>query len=460
MTAAITAGGIVLLAGLATPAAALPFNWQPAAAPPAEISQPTIMQRRARSPRAVRTTRSKEKTITTAAESTKDLPARVKEPVHIVVSIDKQQLTLYSGAQPIAHSRVSTGTASHPTPTGVFSIIQKNRWHRSNLYNDAPMFYMQRITWSGVAMHQGIVPNHPASHGCIRLPEAFARQLWGITKLGARVIVTRGDAAPVAFAHPRLFTYKQLDPVVEEQWEQAASEGSSTDLVRQAYRALEGAQAFSKPGETATDASRPGEQAFNAAARAEQREPAAPPASSADVVRSAYNSFDLIDYRRGKSRAIAMPVPTPKPTEVVRPSLKPGPVSVFISRKEGRVFVRKGFEPVFDAPVMIERPDQPLGTHVFTALAFNDDNTTLRWTVTTVPTSGAMTYTKRKNGEPAQAPAGPPSSAAGALDRITIPQGALDRISGLVSAGASLVISDKGLGPETGLGTDFIVLTR
>ena len=108
-----------------------------------------------------------------------------------------KHLTLYSDGQPIAHSRVSTGVPGHATPTGVFSVIQKDRWHRSNIYNNAPMYYMQRITWSGVAMHQGVVPSGPASHGCIRLPEAFARQMWGITKLGARVIVTRGDVTPV-----------------------------------------------------------------------------------------------------------------------------------------------------------------------------------------------------------------------------------------------------------------------
>ena len=118
-------------------------------------------------------------------------------------------MTLYSDGQPIAHSRVSTGTPSHPTPTGVFSVIQKDRWHRSNLYDDAPMFYMQRITWSGVAMHQGIVPNHPASHGCIRLPEAFAKQLWGVTRLGVRVIVTRGEVTPAPISNARLFTLKR-----------------------------------------------------------------------------------------------------------------------------------------------------------------------------------------------------------------------------------------------------------
>ena len=207
LSAAVTAGaGIALLAGLSTPAAAVPFGWWSA---PPQASQPRYYQprqarpsRSARSPSAT-TTRSEEPAVKkekkpATTETAEALPAKAKEPLQVVISIDKQQLTLYSGSQPIAHSRVSTGTASHPTPQGVFSVIQKDRWHRSNIYNNAPMFYMQRITWSGVAMHQGVVPNHPASHGCIRLPEAFAKQLWGTTKLGARVIISRGNVVPVA----------------------------------------------------------------------------------------------------------------------------------------------------------------------------------------------------------------------------------------------------------------------
>jgi lipoprotein-anchoring transpeptidase ErfK/SrfK len=113
--------------------------------------------------------------------------------LHIVISIKKQQLTLYAGGVPVAHSRVSTGVPGHPTPQGVFSILEKRIYHESNIYSSAPMPYMQRITWSGVAMHQGVVPNHPASHGCIRLPPDFARRLWGITRVGARVIIAQDD---------------------------------------------------------------------------------------------------------------------------------------------------------------------------------------------------------------------------------------------------------------------------
>ena len=144
--------------------------------------------------------------------------------------------------------------------------------------------------------------------------------------------------------------------------------------------------------------------------------------------------------------------------------LKPGPVSVFISRKEGKLFVRKGFEPVFDVPVTFEQPDQPLGTHVFTALAFNDDNTTLRWNVMSMPGAGSAPVKPVKKAEKGKkvevAATMPTSNATDALNRVTIPQDAIDRISRLMSPGASLIISDKGISGETGKGTDFIVLTR
>ena len=171
----------------------------------------TAPDRRAREPSGI-ITASREKTAAKEKESAQDLAPKAKGLLSVIISINKQQLTLYSDGQPIAHSRVSTGVPGRDTPTGVFSVIQKDRWHRSNLYGDAPMWFMQRITWSGVAMHQGIVPNQPASHGCIRLPEAFARQMWGITKLGVRVIIAHSEVTPVAISHARLFTLKREKP--------------------------------------------------------------------------------------------------------------------------------------------------------------------------------------------------------------------------------------------------------
>ena len=119
-----------------------------------------------------------------------------KGPLQIVVSIDSQRVALFANGERVAEGPVSTGVPGHPTPLGVFSVIQKDRHHRSNIYSGAPMPFMQRITWSGIALHEGALPGHPASHGCIRLSYDFARKLWPTTKLGARVIVARTELAP------------------------------------------------------------------------------------------------------------------------------------------------------------------------------------------------------------------------------------------------------------------------
>jgi lipoprotein-anchoring transpeptidase ErfK/SrfK len=373
---------------------------------------------------------SREKHPAKAKPGAEDVATKAKGVLSVVISIDRQQLTLYSDGHPIARSRVSTGVPGHPTPTGVFSVIQKDRWHRSNLYYNAPMYFMQRITWSGVAMHQGVVPNSPASHGCIRLPESFARQMWGITKLGMRVIIARSDVTPVAISNERLFTIKR-----EPAEPKGEAQANLPETVGGTANAFELAQLSA--------AKRDG-RAFNTAS---------------DVSKPLSPALDAMAFALGTPRETTGP--ELKPVEP-RP-LKPGPISVFISRKEGKLFVRKGFEPLFDVPVTFEEPDRPLGTHVFTALALNDDNTTLRWNVVSMPGTGpapAKKPAKGKHVEPAVAPTQSASNATEALGRVTIPPDALERISELMSPGASLIISDKGLGPETGKGTDFIVLTR
>ena len=128
--------------------------------------------------------------------------------LHIIVSIDKQRATLFADGAAVSQARrFPRAPPSHPTPMGVFTVIQKNRHHVSNLY-DAPMPYMQRITWSGSALHEGPLPGYPASHGCVRLTTSFAQLLWKATKMGARVIVTRPEVAPLEFDHARLFVPK------------------------------------------------------------------------------------------------------------------------------------------------------------------------------------------------------------------------------------------------------------
>ena len=154
-----------------------------------------------------------------------------KQPVYIVVSLSDQHASIYDADGLVTRTRVSTGQAGHRTPTGVFSVIGKERWHRSNIYSGAPMPFMQRITWSGVAMHAGVVPGYPASHGCIRLPAGFAPQLFGMTRMGARVVVTPRDVQPVAFSHDLLPLPKmQPPPAMPAGSQQAAAPAGSVEL--------------------------------------------------------------------------------------------------------------------------------------------------------------------------------------------------------------------------------------
>ena len=117
------------------------------------------------------------------------------EPVSIVISMPDQKAYVYRGDLLIAASTVSTGKDGKDTPLGVFPILQKSEKHKSNLYDSAPMPFMQRLTWDGVAIHAGMNPGFPASHGCIRVPTEFARRLFAITARGTPVLVTDATAA-------------------------------------------------------------------------------------------------------------------------------------------------------------------------------------------------------------------------------------------------------------------------
>jgi lipoprotein-anchoring transpeptidase ErfK/SrfK len=127
------------------------------------------------------------------------------QPMILVVSLGKQKVDIYRGTTLITSSQVSTGMPGHATKAGVFSILEKQRYHHSNIYSGAPMPWMNRITWSGTALHAGVVPGYPASHGCIRLPFSFAPKLFQITTVGDNVVVTRDRLAPQPIEHPALF---------------------------------------------------------------------------------------------------------------------------------------------------------------------------------------------------------------------------------------------------------------
>jgi lipoprotein-anchoring transpeptidase ErfK/SrfK len=418
---------------VASPAAAYE-NWF--ARPPGSIMQPepsAAVRTDSRNAPARRLAKHKEMTRKLSAEK-KTLEKLPPGPLMAVISIKKQQLTLYAGGHPIAHSPVSTGVPGHPTPQGVFSVLEKQIYHESNIYSAAPMPFMQRVTWSGVAMHQGVVPGHPASHGCIRLPAEFARRLWGITKVGARVIIAQDDVALSEISNKRLFA------------------------------ALPQTTAEAQPGKVRF--------ATNAAMSD------APLRDAGNDEAHVEGAIDrMVQTGMAEAEAYATDAPPrlfEKPALVAvakDPMLRPGPISVYISRKLGQLFVRKGLTEVFDAPVTIARPDAPLGTHVFTALESHDDGT-MRWNVASLPidrtvTPGKYLMTRTASGEKLRkelvAPTyevvqpGDPNAA---LERITIPQDALARINALITPGATLIVSDLGMSQETGRGTDFIVLTR
>lgn len=122
--------------------------------------------------------------------------------VAIIVSLPEQRVHVYRNGVRIAVSTCSTGKEGHETPTGVFTILKKDRHHKSSTYSDAPMPNMNRLTWDGIALHAGKLPGYPASHGCVRLPMAFSDKLFGITHLGTPVIIAGGHSDPWQLTHP------------------------------------------------------------------------------------------------------------------------------------------------------------------------------------------------------------------------------------------------------------------
>lgn len=132
-------------------------------------------------------------------------------PIVLVVSLDEQRAYVYRNGMAIGVSTISSGKEGKDTPTGVFTILQKNKDHRSNLYNNAPMPWMQRLTWDGIALHGGALPGYPASHGCVRLPHAFAEKLFAETRTGDTVVVASAKAGNASLVYPAV-----LAPVAKD----------------------------------------------------------------------------------------------------------------------------------------------------------------------------------------------------------------------------------------------------
>lgn len=412
-------------------------------------------------------------------------------PLVIAVSLSSQRVKVYDSNGLFAESPVSTGTRSHPTPAGVFSIIQKNRHHVSNLYY-APMPYMQRITWSGVALHTGALPGYAASHGCIRLPNEFAARLWTWTRMGTRVIVSHGEVSPKDIDHAKLVARMMPAQTISA----APAAGTSVGLtsaavrdVRAQVRTADASDIIAKMQGKLSDASpataggKPVELPDTpaTAAQAELKNvgidsagdgPAQPTvANTAEAGKPAKaTAAEAAPETIAKPADIAAPV---APAESAKPIVAAKPraqahVAVFISRKDRKLYIRQGYEPVFDMPIEITDLERPLGTHVFTARNQGKDAQALNWSVVSIPQpvravdpKAARSNAKAKaKATPVAAPVLPMPSAAEALDRIVIPAEAQEKIASLMAPGGSVLISDHGMGWETGRGTDFIVPIR
>jgi hypothetical protein len=461
--------------------------------------------------------RASEKAEGKAGRAADKAPPIPSGPLHVIVSIDKQRATLFADGQPVASTAISSGTHDHPTPMGVFTVIQKDRHHISNLY-DASMPYMQRITWSGSALHQGPLPGYPASHGCVRLTESFAQLLWKTTKMGARVIVTRPEVAPLEFAHARLFVPKPkmvaappaavpvpapapvvaAEPATTSSVTKVRTAANTTavtiaSVVGDATKAVTTAVVTEPVASTAVEQPTKQSDTYGVGSTRGPTEVKAAEAHSAQAklveatvvatkpVETKPAEFQQVEAKPVEARSIPIAVPAPAPNIVdERPKTMPAatvqeangrPISVFVSLKENKLYVRQGWKPLFDAPVSFEHPEQPIGTHVYTAMSAKAEGG-LRWTVVSIPSSfrraaeakNADSGRKGRREHAAKAveivaPIPNPSPSA-ALDRIVMPPELVDRIAEMITPGSSLIVSDNKLSDETGEYTDFIVLTR
>ncbi|QGM96073.1 L,D-transpeptidase family protein [Methylocystis parvus] len=452
--------------------------------------------------------------------ATPSAPPRLERPLFAVVSISDQTVSIYNHEGLVTRSEVSTGMEGHATPKGIYSIIGRERMHASNIYSGAPMPFMQRLTWSGIAMHLGVVPGHPASHGCVRLPADFAAKLWGMTRIGERVVIAPHDVMPTSFEHALLPTPKmqifadagaaadsaaapqsaavssaeppKLNPhqFAERLKAKAALDrkaaakadaeaflavdAKETDAIRLAEElraaetadsaALAKADALAKDFEAATGAAK--DAAAAAKSKAEEERVTAATKLDAAKKASEANARELADaYKRwtGAAKAFEDARTAERDAE-----FRTAPVSVLISKADKRVYVRQGLAPIFDAPANVRDPKTPLGSHLYIASSTDLDGGSLKWSVISIPPLRVDQPGEKKRAKSAEPDSDffssyPALSASPeeALERVEISQEVRDRIAERLWTGASIIISDQPLSGETNnVGTDLVVRLR
>lgn len=398
-------------------------------------------------------------------------PREAGEPIMAIVSIKSQQVTFYDAEGWILRAPVSTGTTGRETPAGVFAIIEKDKDHHSTMYDDAWMPNMQRITWNGIALHGGPLPGYAASHGCVRMPFGFAEGLFDKTNIGMRVIISPNDAAPIDFTHPSLFVPKR-EAIVAAPGRIDKLSGEAEEATRAADEAKKAAALAAKDAASLPTSLRKLEQQKTKAdaelafadrklasaktdqtrAQAEELKQkaatkAADAATQLDAAKAAAQpKRDAVAATKEAAKLAAT-----KKADAVKAAtdakLALEPVSVYISRATQKLYVRRNthkpapdgggevFDTSIEVPVTIRNPDQPLGTHIFTAMAKTDPG--LRWSVVTIDDG---------------------DNARDALDRITIPQEVWGRIGPTALPRSSIIISDEPLSAETNYRTEFVAV--
>jgi len=392
------------------------------------------------------------------------------EPIMAIVSIQSQKVTFYDADGWIVKAPVSTGVKGRETPAGVFAVLQKNIDHRSNLYDDAHMPHMQRLTWNGIAMHGGPLPGYAASHGCVRMPYGFAANMFDKTRIGMRVIISPEDSAPVAFSHAAFpvpnaeaiaAAPARAETLAREATEAAAAVAETKKAAKLTAREAASSKAtlrkLEKSKSAADDALAAAEKAITSAkndeakARAEERKLKAAAkvtetagkldAATADATAKADAATKAADAAKA---AAARKTETEKAAEDAKLALVP--VSIYVSRATQTLYVRRPtgkpwsdggevFDASIEVPVTIRDPERPIGTHVFTAMSEGDKG--LSWSAVTID-----------HGDEAKQ----------ALDRITIPQEVLDRIGPTTLPRSSIIISDEPLSRETNYRTEFVAV--
>jgi peptidoglycan hydrolase-like protein with peptidoglycan-binding domain len=357
------------------------------------------------------------------------------DPLQIVVSIDEQRMRVFRGQEEVANSPISSGKPGNDTPTGIFSILHKSKFHRSNQYSNSPMPWMQRLTWTGIALHESDdVPDQPASHGCVRMPGEFAKGLFDMTGVGEHVIINTRSIAPFPINHPALPQPVPRIARALDLWLAAYLDDSvAADVPRKPLRMLitrrpqreriaELQAMLMQAGYyTGPLDGGAGRQTREAIARFRSDKALAPAGGDIDEA-----------FMAALQAATGAPAP-----------------------KSGVLQVRLGFAPLFETSVDIGDDRRPLGVHVFTTSRFDAAAGATNWLALTLDnelspvTRGIFGIDERL-----------PANAYESIGRIGIDSATRARIAELLAPGSSIVIADAGHEKYTGWRTDFTVVTR